>query len=160
MIVFQDKEPASEADMSITGVYKTIWSICKLRRTSPFFPIYSVSIRCADIQLLVIMHLFAKIGFAANDAVTSLKMIEKGFKREDLAAAVLIDFPFQILGGWMTASWSRGDRPLKPWIYAFWPRLVLCLVATLIVYWFPVPPYSFSFFVFIVIHTVFSSFAS
>ncbi|KAF9454985.1 hypothetical protein P691DRAFT_654525 [Macrolepiota fuliginosa MF-IS2] len=140
----EDKEPASEADMSISGVYKTIWSICKLKH----------------VQLLIGMHLFAKIGFAANDAATSLKMIEKGFKREDLAAAVLIDFPFQILGGWLTANWSRGDRPLKPWIWAFWPRLGLGLVATLIVYWFPTTPYSFSFFVFIVVHTVLSSFAS
>lgn len=140
----EDKEPASEADMSITGVYKTIWSICKLKH----------------VQLLIIMHFFAKIGFAANDAATSLKMIEKGFKREDLAAAVLIDFPFQILGGWLTASWSRGDRPLKPWIWAFWPRLGLGLVATLIVYWFPTPPYSFGFFAFIVVHTVLSSFSS
>jgi len=114
----------------------------------------------SDVQLLIIMHFFAKVGFAANDAVTSLKMIEKGFKREDLAAAVLIDFPFQILGGWLTASWSTGDRPLKPWIWAFWPRLGLGLIATLVVYWFPTTPYSFGFFVWIVVHTVLSSFSS
>lgn len=34
--LFQDKEPANEADMSISGVYKTIWSICKLKRRSPY----------------------------------------------------------------------------------------------------------------------------
>lgn len=140
----EDKEPATEADMSITGVYKTIWSICKLKH----------------VQLLIIMHLFAKVGFAANEAATSLKMIEKGFKREDLAAAVLIDFPFQILGGWLAAKWSRGDRPLKPWIWAFWPRLGFAFVATLIVYWFPTPPYSFSFFGLVVVHTVLSSFST
>jgi hypothetical protein len=106
------------------------------------------------------MHLFAKIGFAANDAATSLKMVEKGFKREDLAVAVLIDFPFQIMGGWLTASWSRGNKPLNPWIWAFWPRLALALVATLIVYWFPEPSYSFRFFVFIVVQTILSSFSS
>jgi hypothetical protein len=32
-LAFQDKEPVTEADMSIMGVYKTIWSICKLKRT-------------------------------------------------------------------------------------------------------------------------------
>jgi hypothetical protein len=106
------------------------------------------------------MHLFAKIGFAANEAVTSLKLVEKGFKREDLAIAVLIDFPFQIVGGWLAANWSRGDRPLHPWIIAFWPRLLLTLVATLIVYWFPTPPITFGFFTFLVVHTVVSSFAS
>ncbi|KAJ7758841.1 hypothetical protein DFH07DRAFT_772418 [Mycena maculata] len=44
---------------------------------------------------------FGKIGFAANDAATSLKMVEKGLLREDLAVAVLINFPFQIIGGWL-----------------------------------------------------------
>jgi PAT family acetyl-CoA transporter-like MFS transporter 1 len=106
------------------------------------------------------MHLFAKVGFAANDAATSLKMVEKGFRREDLAIAVLIDFPFQITGGWLTAKWSRGDLPLRPWIYAFWPRIGFAFVATLIVYWFPKPPISMGFFVFLVLHTVLSSFTS
>lgn len=113
-----------------------------------------------DVQLLVIMHLFAKVGFAANEAATSLKMVEKGFLREDLAIAVLIDFPFQILGGWFAANWSRGDYPLRPWLVAFWPRLGFALIATLIVYWFPPAPITMGFFVFLVIHTVFSSFAS
>jgi len=125
-------------------VYKVIWSICKL----------------PHIQLLIVVHFFAKIGFAANEAASGLKMIEKGFKREELAIAVLIDFPFQIIGGWLAARWSRGDRPLRPWVYAFWPRLGFGLIATLIVYYFPTPPISTGFFTFLVVHTVFSSFSS
>ncbi|KAG5636560.1 hypothetical protein H0H81_007612 [Sphagnurus paluster] len=140
----EDKEPATEADMSIKAVYKTIWTICKLRH----------------VQILVLVHLVAKLGFAANEAVTGLKMIEKGFKREDLALVVLIDFPFQIMGGWLAAKWSRGDKPLRPWLYAFVPRLFLALVATLIVLWFPKPPISTAFFLFLILHTVVSSFAS
>ena len=114
----------------------------------------------SDVQLLIIMHLFAKVGFAANDAATGLKLVEKGFKREDLAIVVLIDFPFQIIGGWLAAKWSRGDRPLRPWIYAFWPRLIFALIAALIVYWFPKPPISKGFFVILIVHTILSSFAS
>ncbi|KAK7029010.1 hypothetical protein VNI00_014720 [Paramarasmius palmivorus] len=140
----EDKEPATEADMSIMGVYKTIWSICKLKH----------------IQSLIIVHFFAKLGFAASDAASSLKMIEKGFKREDLALAVLVDFPFQLFGGYLAAKWSRGDRPLRPWVIAFWPRLGFCLMATLIVYWFPAPPISTTFFVFLISYTVLSSFTS
>ncbi|PFH54736.1 hypothetical protein AMATHDRAFT_52526 [Amanita thiersii Skay4041] len=138
----EDKETAVEADMSIKSVYKTIWSICQLRH----------------VQLLIIMHFFAKVGFAANEAATSLKLVEKGFKREDLAIAVLIDFPFQIIGGWLAAKWSRGDLPLRPWIYAFWPRLGFSLIATLIVYYFPKPPISLGFFTLLVVHTVLSGF--
>ncbi|KAJ6519370.1 acetyl-coenzyme A transporter 1-domain-containing protein [Mycena sanguinolenta] len=140
----EKKESLSEADMSITAVYKQIWAICKLRH----------------VQLLIIMHLFAKVGFAANEAATSLKMVEKGFLREDLAIAVLIDFPFQIAGGWFAANWSRGDYPLRPWLVAFWPRIAFAIVATMIVYWFPQPPITMGFFVFLVLHTVVSSFTS
>src|ERR1700685_897598 len=103
------------------------------------------------------MHLFAKIGFQANEAVTSLKMIEKGLGPEDLAIAVLIVFPFQILGGWLAARWSRGDKALCLWIWAFWPRLSFAFIAVLIVYWFPTPPISTGFFTFVVIHTVLMS---
>jgi len=140
----EDKEPIHAGDMSIKGVYKTIWTICKL----------------PHVQVLVVVHLVAKIGFAANEAVTSLKMIEKGFKREDMALVVLIDFPFQIMGGWLAAKWSRGDAPLRPWIYAFFPRLFFAFIATLVVYFFPKPPISTGFFLFLILHTVLSSFAS
>ena len=112
-----------------------------------------------DIQLLIVVHLFAKIGFVAHEA-TSLKMVEKGLRREDLSLAVLVDFPFQILGGWFAAKWSRGDKPLRPWLYAFWPRFLFGLISTLTVYFFPKGPISTGFFVFIIVHTIFSSFTS
>ncbi|KAI0062645.1 hypothetical protein BV25DRAFT_1915799 [Artomyces pyxidatus] len=138
------KEALNEEDMSIVGVYKTIWSIMKLKH----------------VQSLLLMHLLAKVGFAANEAATSLKMVEKGLGKEDLAGAVLIDFPFQIVGGWLAARWSRGDRPLRPWLLAFWPRLVYGLVATAVVWRFPKPPITTAFFVFLVVQTVLGSFAS
>jgi MFS transporter, PAT family, solute carrier family 33 (acetyl-CoA transportor), member 1 len=112
----------------------------------------------ADIQILCLLHLFAKIGWAAHDAVTQLKMVEKGLGREDLAIAVLIDFPFQILAGYVAGRWSRGDKPLRPWILSFWPRLLLAFLATLMVYYFPAPPISTGFFVLIILQTVLSSF--
>lgn len=105
------------------------------------------------------MHLIAKIGFQANDAVSQLKMVEKGLGREDLAIAVLIDFPFQIIGGMIAGRFSAGDRPLRPWVWAFWPRLFFALTSALIVYWFPAPPISQGFFVFLIIHGVLQSFS-
>lgn len=139
----EDKEAEGEEVMSIKGTYQTIWTICQLRH----------------IQLLVIVHLFAKVGFVVHEA-TSLKMVEKGLRREDLSLAVLVDFPFQILGGWFAAKWSRGDKPLRPWLYAFWPRFFFGLISTLTVYFFPKGPISTGFFVFIILHTILSSFAS
>ena len=112
-----------------------------------------------DVQVLLLVHFFAKIGFQANENVTQLKMVEKGLGREQLAIAVLINFPFQIFGGWLAGRLSRGPEPLKPWIYAYWPRLVLALVATLLVYWFPKPPISNAFLGLLIIQTIAQDFA-
>jgi Acetyl-coenzyme A transporter 1 len=70
--------------------------------------------RKTDVQSFLLVHLFTKLGTAANDAATSLKLLEKGLSKEDLALAVLIDFPFQIIFGWMAARWSSGEKPLRP----------------------------------------------
>lgn len=62
----------------------------------------------------IVVLLTAKIGFICNDAVTSLKLLEKGFSKEDLALTVLLDFPLQIFLGYYAAKWSNGPQPLKP----------------------------------------------
>jgi hypothetical protein len=74
----------------------------------------------------MLVHLVTKLGTAANDAATSLKLLEKGLKKEDLALAVLIDFPFQILFGYLAAKWSKGDKPLKPVSLLSVPRPKKC----------------------------------
>lgn len=105
------------------------------------------------------LHFLAKIGFQANEAVTSLKMVEKGLKKEDLAIIVLLDFPFQMAGGWIAGKFSTSDRALRPWLLAFWPRLGFALSSTLVVYWFPLPPITAGFLAFLVAHSVLQSFA-
>ncbi|KAH9836602.1 MFS general substrate transporter [Rhodofomes roseus] len=143
-LFFEKEDEDDDVDMSIKSVYKTMWTICSLKH----------------VQTLLTVHLFAKIAFQAHDAVTSLKMVEKGLGREDMAIAVLIDFPFSILGGLLAGHWSRGDKPLDAWINSYWPRLALTLASTLTVYYFPTPPISTAFFVLIIVETVAASFAS
>ena len=53
----------------IGEVYRSMWGILKLK----------------NIQSFIIIHLIAKIGFQANDAVTSLKLLDKGLKQEQLS---------------------------------------------------------------------------
>lgn len=72
-------------------------------------------------QTLLILHLLTKLGTATNDAATSLKLLEKGLKKEDLALAVLIDFPFQIGFGYLAGKWSKGEKALRP-VSARWKR--------------------------------------
>ncbi|KAG0294852.1 hypothetical protein BGZ96_000341 [Linnemannia gamsii] len=123
-LVFLKKEERShldENDIDIKSVYKIILKI----------------IRLPHMKSYMLVLLMAKVGFIANSAVTALKLLEKGFSKEDLALAVLIDFPFQIIFGYYAVRWSSGARPLKPWLWAFCAHLVCCVFAMLIVSSFP-----------------------
>ncbi|TDL28917.1 MFS general substrate transporter [Rickenella mellea] len=144
-LVFVKKEKPSpdDEDMSVTKVYRIMWRICTLKH----------------VQSLLLVHLVCKIGFQANEAVTSLKLVEKGLGREDLALAVLIDFPCQIVAGWLAARWSIGDKPLRPWLYAFWVRLGFAAIWTVIVAGFPNPPISNGFFSLLILTTVLEGFS-
>ena len=62
------------------------------------------------VQTLVCIHLVSKIAFQCNEAATNLKLLEKGFKREDLAVSVLIDVPFEIIFGYYVAKWSSDNN--------------------------------------------------
>lgn len=64
----------------------------------------------------IVILLLSKIGFIVSEQVTGLKLIEKGFKKEDLALTVLIDFPLQIIFGYYAAKWSANNtgKPLQP----------------------------------------------
>jgi len=105
------------------------------------------------------IHLVAKIGFSAHDAATSLKMVEKGLGKEDFAAAVLLDFPIQIVFGYFVARWSRGERPLRPWLWAYWPRFVFTFLAAILLWNFPAPPITTGFFAFLVFFRSFGEMA-
>ncbi|OAJ37087.1 hypothetical protein BDEG_21156 [Batrachochytrium dendrobatidis JEL423] len=111
-------------------------------------------------KTFIAVLLVAKLGFVANDAVTGLKLLEKGFSKEDLALAVLIDFPFQIVFGYYAAKWSNGSRPLKPWLWAFYGRLFAAFLGMVMVYFVPQTGITTSFFTIVIIGTVFSSFMS
>lgn len=192
---FQPEDPvaADDPDMDLRKVYTIMWDICKLKRESrpsaarPSRALLTLGARPptpTDVQTFVMVHLVTKLGTAANDAATSLKLLEKGLKKEDLALAVLIDFPFQILFGYLAAKWSKGDKPLKPvsfsltsmriqedeadadlfvsqWLIAMWTRLIWAVLAMLLISNFPqaegkIPTY---YFLLVVFCTVGSSFS-
>ncbi|KAK3825092.1 MAG: acetyl-coenzyme A transporter 1-domain-containing protein [Benniella sp.] len=147
-LVLMKKEERShleEDDIGIKAVYEIILNIIRLPHMKSF----------------MLVLLTAKIGFIANDAVTALKLLEKGFSKEDLALAVLIDFPFQIIFGYYAVRWSSGARPLKPWLWAFFAHLACCVIAMVLVYGFPadgvVTP---AYFYMVLVTTVATSFTS
>ncbi|GAA5846584.1 hypothetical protein JCM3766R1_007120 [Sporobolomyces carnicolor] len=135
---------ADDEDMDLKRVYSIMKEICKLKH----------------VQTFIVVHLVTKLGTAANDAATSLKLLEKGLKKEDLALAVLIDFPFQILFGYLAAKWSAGDKPLRPWLLAMWTRLGWAFVSMLLISNFPRGDIGTWYFLLVVLCTVGSSFSS
>ncbi|GAA5820863.1 hypothetical protein JCM11251_001850 [Rhodosporidiobolus azoricus] len=144
---FQAEDPVTandEEDMDLKKVYSIMRDICKLKH----------------VQAFIMVHLVTKLGTAANDAATSLKLLEKGLKKEDLALAVLIDFPFQILFGYLAAKWSKGDKPLKPWLIAMWTRLAWAVISMLLISNFPQGDIGTWYFLLVVGCTVGSSFSS
>jgi len=137
LIFFQKerKEALSKDETSIMSVYKSIWKVSRLKSVRSF----------------LLLHLVSKVGFAAHDAATALKVVEKGLGKEDFAMAVLTDFPIQVVFGYFVARWSRGDRPLRPWIWAYGPRFTFASLAAVVLWNFPPPPVTTSFFIFLIL---------
>ncbi|SCU83885.1 LAME_0C07162g1_1 [Lachancea meyersii CBS 8951] len=140
-----DTNPAHQ---SLANVYRSFFKVLKL----------------PSVQSLMIIHFFSKFAFQCNEGATNLKLLERGFKREDLAVTVLIDFPFEIIFGYYVAKWS-GDssdqtRPglssnpvfsnriirflvgktgtLTPWLWGFLGRLTAAFLANVLIAKFPV----------------------
>jgi PAT family acetyl-CoA transporter-like MFS transporter 1 len=73
---------------------------------------------------------------------------------------VTIDFVVQLFGGYYAARWALGDKPLRPWLYAFWVRLALAVTSMGVVYAFPTPPVSTAFLVVVTLNYICTQFAS
>ncbi|KAL9600545.1 MAG: hypothetical protein Q9219_003091 [cf. Caloplaca sp. 3 TL-2023] len=115
------REDKTKDKDSIMEVYRSMVGILKLK----------------NIQSIIIVHLIAKIGFQANDGVTNLKLLDKGFSQEDLALTVLIDFPFEISLGYYAGRWSSAYPAMHVWCWAFIGRLVAAVLAQGVVMLFP-----------------------
>ncbi|KAJ3415066.1 hypothetical protein HDV05_005592 [Chytridiales sp. JEL 0842] len=145
LIFFQKEKPDPMIhDNEIQTVYKHIVQVCLMPHMKEF----------------IFVLMIGKIGFMANDAVTALKLLETGFHKEDLALAVLIDFPLQLLFGYYAAKWSTGPKPLKPWLYAFYGRLFFAFLSMIIVKSVPKDGITTTFFAIVITCTVLSSFTS
>ena len=131
-------------DDGVWGVYKVMGGILRLR----------------NIQIFILIHLIAKIGFQANDAVTNLKLLDKGFSQEDLALTVLIDFPFEISLGYYAGKWSEGYGAIRVWCWAFVGRLGAAVFAQLVVMAFPAGGTTTWYLGVVVVEHVFSTFMS
>jgi hypothetical protein len=132
-------------DDSIKTVYLKMFKVFKLK----------------NVQIFIIFHLISKIAFQANEGATNLKLLDKGFSREDLAITVLIDFPFEIIFGYYAARWSNSNRPLRPWLYGYLGRIIAASLGQILVWSFPEDGKIGTFyFLFVILQHLLSSFMS
>lgn len=143
-LAFLKKEERTKENESVWDVYKIMGGILRLR----------------NIQTFIVIHLIAKIGFQANDAVTNLKLLDKGFSQEDLALTVLIDFPFEIALGYYAGKWSEQYKPVNVWCWAFVGRLVAAVFAQGVVMFFPPGGTTNTYLLVVIVEHVFSTFMS
>jgi hypothetical protein len=115
-------------------------------------------LKMPNVQSLMLVHLIAKLGFQANDGATQLKLIDKGFGQDNLALAVLIDFPFEIALGYYVGKWSSVYPPMQLWSGAFLGRLVAAVGAQFIVSIFPKGGVTLGYLVLVIVGHVFSTF--
>ena len=143
LTVLKREEKTKDRD-GILEVYKSMVGILKLK----------------SIQSIIIIHLIAKIGFQANDAVTNLKLIDKGFSQEDMALTVLIDFPFEISLGYYAGRWSTSNPPIHVWCWAFIGRLIAACLAQVTVMIFPANGVQPWYLLTVIASHIFSTFSS
>lgn len=110
---------ATEEPPGLVATYKVVWNILRHPLMLP------------TILLLMIY----KVGFSTGEVVTSLKLVEAGVPRSTVAVLALPMVPVKVVLTVLLGRWVAGNRPLSLWLFAFLPRLLLCLILVLMVYW-------------------------
>eukprot|EP00276_Gloeochaete_wittrockiana_P018741 CAMPEP_0184345138 /NCGR_PEP_ID=MMETSP1089-20130417/13579_1 /TAXON_ID=38269 ORGANISM="Gloeochaete wittrockiana, Strain SAG46.84" /NCGR_SAMPLE_ID=MMETSP1089 /ASSEMBLY_ACC=CAM_ASM_000445 /LENGTH=382 /DNA_ID=CAMNT_0026675319 /DNA_START=433 /DNA_END=1581 /DNA_ORIENTATION=+ len=145
VLLFTHETATSSHVLSIPNVYRQMWSVVKNK----------------NMQALIAVLLLSKVGFAANDAATALKFLEAGFKREDMALLVLIQFPIEILFAILAGQWSSTSTPLSPWFRCYKARVLLAPVGAFLVWIFPRGrPISLWFYCLVLLYSLASSLMS
>lgn len=117
-----DAEHQSVPDRDIKNAYSLLLQILKLE----------------PVKLLVLILLTSKIGFSATDSVMSLKLVETGIPKEQLALMAVPLIPLQIALPLIIAKYTTGPRPLDLYLKAIPYRLMFGFVAALLVWITPV----------------------
>ncbi|CAH1397550.1 unnamed protein product [Nezara viridula] len=91
-------------------------------------------LKLPSIQLLSLVLLTSKVGFAACDSVTGLKLTEGGVPKESLALLAVPLLPLQIILPLVVSKISSRRRPLNLLLKVFPYRLVFNIIAAVFVF--------------------------
>jgi len=113
-----DVSNTDEPDLGVVETYKLLFDIIRLK----------------VMPTTIAMLLTSKIGFAAADAATGLKLVEAGVPKDKLAMLAIPMMPLQIVLPWIISKYTAGPRPMDVFVKAIPARLILCLVMAGLVY--------------------------
>ena len=85
---------------------------------STYLMLYKI-LKLPAVQLFVLVLFTCKIGFAASDSVTGLKLLENGVHKEHLAILAVPLVPLQIILPFIISKYTAGPRPLDIFLKAF-----------------------------------------
>ncbi|KAK2717047.1 hypothetical protein QYM36_007257 [Artemia franciscana] len=110
-----------EEERGVKETYKLLWHIIKLPR----------------VKILAVFLLTCKIGFAAADTITGLKLVEEGVPEAHLALLAIPLIPLQIILPLAISRYTSGPMPMKVFMKAFPYRLVMGLEYAMLVWMTP-----------------------
>lgn len=112
LLKHEEPAPKEEQSEGLVGTYSVLVRILKMD----------------TMKQLIMLLLTCKIGFAAADSLTGLKLTEIGVPKDRLALLSIPLIPVQILLPLYISRYTAGPRPLTPFITVYPLRLVFGLV--------------------------------
>lgn len=116
-----DASSSGPVGASIASVYRQIVQIARLE------PVCELSL----------VMLTCKIGLVLFDAVTTLRLLDKGVRQQDVAIFALIDFPLQLVVAIYASKYVAGATPLNLYRIGFAARAAVGLWGAFVVYLYP-----------------------
>ncbi|EGG25128.1 putative acetyl-CoA transporter [Cavenderia fasciculata] len=115
----QEDDEMEETDLKPIQIYQYLWKIISL----------------PHIRTLSMMFLLSKVVFQSNESALSLRLLELGMKKEDLASFSIFQFPCTILFSIVAGKLIR-DNPLTIWTKAYFFGVVFVFLNMLSVVFF------------------------
>ncbi|XP_064080221.1 acetyl-coenzyme A transporter 1-like isoform X2 [Macrobrachium nipponense] len=103
---------ADEPEFGLIGTYKVLGKILQMK----------------VIQQLILVLLTCKIGFAAADSLTALKLTETGVPKDRLALLSIPLTPVQVFLPLYISRYTAGPQPMNPFMFGYSLRLVFGLL--------------------------------
>jgi len=114
----ESKGDTEEPSLGLVDTYRVLWKIIR----NPRIPVYS---------FFLLTH---GIGYAAVEAMTSLKLVERGVPKAKIALLEIPMIPVKIILTLFLTRFTIGPRPMNVYLASLPWRLLFCLFMVLVVY--------------------------